>query len=299
MSLLSVPFSFSAGAQIKAAEFNSNYSAIINALSGIVDTIEFILAFNGATPVLILNQKGAGSVLKLQQNGVDKIEINNTGQLDSKLSIGTAPFIVASTTKVANLNADQLDGLHDTAFLKLTGGTLTGFLTLNAAPTADLHSSTKKYVDDSITAIPGAFPSGTKLLFGTNPPTGWTRVNETEDILTRLAKSGDTLGTVGGSWLVSGLTTNASITENHTLTTSQIPAHSHSVASAINGSMFCSVTAGSTHAAPATGSGMAFINNTDNTGSGTGHSHSLPNIGITSDTTWRPRFKIWAGATKN
>lgn len=31
---------------------------------------------------------------------------------------GTAPFVVASTTKVTNLNADRLDGLDDTAFLK-------------------------------------------------------------------------------------------------------------------------------------------------------------------------------------
>lgn len=31
---------------------------------------------------------------------------------------GTAPFVVASTTKVTNLNADKLDGLDDTAFLK-------------------------------------------------------------------------------------------------------------------------------------------------------------------------------------
>lgn len=31
---------------------------------------------------------------------------------------GIAPFIVASTTKVTNLNADRLDGLDDTAFLK-------------------------------------------------------------------------------------------------------------------------------------------------------------------------------------
>lgn len=31
---------------------------------------------------------------------------------------GIAPFIVASTTKVTNLNADKLDGLDDTAFLK-------------------------------------------------------------------------------------------------------------------------------------------------------------------------------------
>lgn len=33
--------------------------------------------------------------------------------------------------------------------VNLTGGTLTGFLTLSAAPTANLHAATKKYVDDA------------------------------------------------------------------------------------------------------------------------------------------------------
>lgn len=35
-----------------------------------------------------------------------------TGQVTSTLAIGTAPFAITSTTKVTNLNADLLDGLH-------------------------------------------------------------------------------------------------------------------------------------------------------------------------------------------
>lgn len=52
-----------------------------------------------------------------------------------------------------------LDGVVDEAnlpsldYLPLAGGTLTGFLTLHSAPTADLHASTKKYVDDQVGAI--------------------------------------------------------------------------------------------------------------------------------------------------
>jgi hypothetical protein len=34
-------------------------------------------------------------------------------------------------------------------YLPLAGGTLTGFVTLHAAPTADLHAASKKYVDDN------------------------------------------------------------------------------------------------------------------------------------------------------
>jgi hypothetical protein len=36
--------------------------------------------------------------------------------------------------------------------LPLAGGTLTGFLTLHAAPTANMHAATKKYVDDSMSS---------------------------------------------------------------------------------------------------------------------------------------------------
>lgn len=38
--------------------------------------------------------------------------LNIAGQLTSAVATGTAPFAVSSTTKVANLNADLLDGLH-------------------------------------------------------------------------------------------------------------------------------------------------------------------------------------------
>jgi hypothetical protein len=42
------------------------------------------------------------------------------------------PFFVNSTTKVSNLNADLLDGLESTAFVKRAGDTITGDLTVNS-----------------------------------------------------------------------------------------------------------------------------------------------------------------------
>ena len=49
----------------------------------------------------------------------------------------------------------------------LAGGTMTGFLTLNADPTANLHAATKQYVDSStgtLVADGGNFDSGTSLV---------------------------------------------------------------------------------------------------------------------------------------
>jgi hypothetical protein len=62
-----------------------------------------------------------------------------SGQLTSTVADGTAPFVVASTTKVTNLNADALDGLDSTAFMAATadnwvdagGDAMTGALTMN------------------------------------------------------------------------------------------------------------------------------------------------------------------------
>ena len=64
-----------------------------------------------------------------------------TSQLASSVATGTAPFSVASTTKVTNLNADLLDGLSSadfqatlsgTGIVKSTAGTIS-YLTDNTA----------------------------------------------------------------------------------------------------------------------------------------------------------------------
>jgi hypothetical protein len=47
-------------------------------------------------------------------NEVDAFTLN--GQLTSTVATGTAPFVIASTTAVSNLNADLLDGNHASAF---------------------------------------------------------------------------------------------------------------------------------------------------------------------------------------
>lgn len=45
------------------------------------------------------------------------VERNTNGQIESSIATGIAPFVVTSTTKVTNLNADLLDGKHSTEFL--------------------------------------------------------------------------------------------------------------------------------------------------------------------------------------
>jgi hypothetical protein len=52
-------------------------------------------------------------------------------------------------------------------FLQKVGGSLTGFLTLHAAPTLDLHASTKKYVDDKFASVPSFDGSNVAITGGT------------------------------------------------------------------------------------------------------------------------------------
>lgn len=49
-----------------------------------------------------------------------------SGQIASSVTTGTAPFTVASTTLVSNLNADLLDGLSSASFSRIASGTYTG-----------------------------------------------------------------------------------------------------------------------------------------------------------------------------
>lgn len=49
----------------------------------------------------------------------------------------------------------------DGVFLKKTGGTLTGFLTLHADPTSNLHAVTKQYVDNGLSGVTTASDTAT------------------------------------------------------------------------------------------------------------------------------------------
>ena len=66
-------------------------------------------------------------------------------------------------------------------YLPLAGGTLTGTLTLDAAPTADLEAATKKYVDDEVAGIPAATdltPAGTIIWTARQTaPTGYLKAD--------------------------------------------------------------------------------------------------------------------------
>jgi hypothetical protein len=112
-----------------------------------------------------------------------------------------------------------------------------------------------------------AFPTGgtVKMLFSSVPPTGWTRVNETNQAVIRLDTVSDTPNDSGGS---DSLFDGAWSTAGHTLTESQIPSHTHTIpgASGSGGSVDGGIVDGFA-AAPNFASGA--------TGGGGSHAHAM------------------------
>ena len=85
------------------------------------------------TPIdrVIIDPDGTVNVL----NNLDVTGTATATQFISNVAIGTSPLTVVSTTKVANLNADLLDGLDSTDFVRKTGSvpqTITGAKTFSA-----------------------------------------------------------------------------------------------------------------------------------------------------------------------
>ena len=150
--------------------------------------------------------------------------VGATGQITSTVSTGTAPLVVASTTKVANLNADQLDGADWAAPAAIGTGTpaagtftaLTANTSLVAA-TADINAGT---IDGTVIggaaaqAITGTTVTATTGFVGglTGNVTGNTTGTHTGGVIGNV--TGDVTGNVTAS---TGTSSFNDVTINGTL----------------------------------------------------------------------------------
>jgi len=76
-------------------------------------------------------QPDRDNALDLGQTAAQWRKLYLSGQLISSLATGTAPFSVASTTKVTNLNADTVDGIEGHAAITLGDATIQAVLDLS------------------------------------------------------------------------------------------------------------------------------------------------------------------------
>jgi hypothetical protein len=168
----------------------------------------------------------------------------------------------ASGTGVATISAPSGSG-GQTFTLETTGGTV-----VTSASTLD---ATK--LSGALPALDGSnltgagVPSGTKMaFFQASAPTGWTQVTSQNNKVLRVV-SGSGGGT-GGSWATSSGPGHSLSAGAHTLSTSQMPSHTHTLSH--GGSSF-----GSTSNLRLDGGSNAGTYNSNSTGGGSSHSHSL------------------------
>ena len=110
---------------IKSLIENNTGDLIISCNVDDDDSGNIVLQAKSGEDSIICNDDGS---VKIFYNDVKKIETNVDGattfgihksdQFESTIANGTSPLIVASSTLVANLNADSLDGVHATSFLR-------------------------------------------------------------------------------------------------------------------------------------------------------------------------------------
>jgi len=76
--------------------------------------------------------------------------------------MGYTPAANVAITEATQFTSKAYVDTADATKLNLSGGTLTGALTLSGAPTSNLHAATKAYVDDKVAAGGGALPDEIK-----------------------------------------------------------------------------------------------------------------------------------------
>ena len=114
MAFLTRVTDFTAGTLIQSAQVDAELDQFINILGAGENSKQVEFSHSGSTTGLTVDNTGGGIVQLWEVGSVAKIKINPSGQLESVITTGTAPLVVASTTVVANLNADLIDGVHGT-----------------------------------------------------------------------------------------------------------------------------------------------------------------------------------------
>ena len=101
----------------------------------------------------------AGTAGRIIVSNGDGVGGNPTFDLATVADSGTGTFVKISTdsygrvTGTTAVTSSDISALVDSRYLRLSGGTLTNFLTLHADPTSAMHAVTKQYADSIASGI--------------------------------------------------------------------------------------------------------------------------------------------------
>lgn len=146
-------------------------------------------------------------------------------QLISNVANGTAPIAVTSTTNVANLNADLLDGLHGSVYAPVGMITMFGGTT---APTGWLLCDGSTYTNTAYPALAAVLGTTYGGTAGTNFTVPDLRGRIAMGAGTGLGDGGSGTGATSGTALTARSLGQWGGAQTHTLTAAQIPSHTHS-----------------------------------------------------------------------
>ena len=183
-------------------------------LTSATNSSEVISGTDGALRVGSVHVTGAGTSVDIDNN----LNVDGTatvdGQIISNLATGTAPLSIASTTKVANLNVDLLDGMTTAS--------------ANTASTVVNRDASGDFAANQITAASAA-GSGAGFLGNASTADAW-----------KTARTLTITGVVSGSVVIDG-------SENETLTTTYVDDDITALA-AMSGTGYVVRTAANTYA---------------------------------------------------
>ncbi|WEM34501.1 hypothetical protein [Xanthomonas phage X1] len=143
------------------------------------------------------------STTRLTVTNANGVAGNPTFDLATVTDSGTGTFKKVTVdgygrvTGTSNVTTADITALVDSTYLKLSGGSLTGFLTLHADPTNAMHAVTKQYVD-------------TVMASGGIPPFAPAKVRTTANITLSGAQTIDGVSVVAGDRVLVAQQTTAS-----------------------------------------------------------------------------------------
>jgi hypothetical protein len=195
----------------------------------------------------------------------------------------TATSFNGNGASLTSLNASNLgsgtipDARFPATLPAVSGANLTAINASNLGsgtiPDARFPATLPAISGANLTGIPGGFPSGTLMLFQqTSAPTGWTKQTTHNDKALRVVSGSASSGGSTAFTSVFASRTPAGTVDNTTLTTAQIPSHTHSYTASNNQN---------TRIVPSTNGAHPFLNQgtfaatTGAEGSGGAHNHGF------------------------
>ena len=232
-----------------------------------------------------INASGIITATSFNGNGASLTSLNA-----SNLGSGTIPdarfpatLPAVSGANLTAINASNLgsgtipDARFPATLPAVSGANLTAINASNLGsgtiPDARFPATLPAISGANLTGIPGGFPSGTLMLFQqTSAPTGWTKQTTHNDKALRVVSGSASSGGSTAFTSVFASRTPAGTVDNTTLTTAQIPSHTHSYTASNNQN---------TRIVPSTNGAHPFLNQgtfaatTGAEGSGGAHNHGF------------------------